>query len=86
MNLEKEIQEIKERNQRVEADKAWETSWFRIISVTLIIYAVAAFLLYFIGVENFFSAALVPAGGYFLSVQSLPMVKDFWLRTFWKGK
>ena len=86
MDFESEIQEIKGRNQRVEADKAWEISWFRIISVTLIIYAVAAFLLYFIGVENFFSAALVPAGGYFLSVQSFPILKYWWLRTFWTKK
>ena len=28
-NLEKEIKDIKLRNKRVEADKAWETSWSR---------------------------------------------------------
>ena len=27
--LEKEIEQIKERNKRVELDKAWETSWTR---------------------------------------------------------
>lgn len=29
--LEKEIEQIKERNKRVELDKAWETSWTRIV-------------------------------------------------------
>ena len=29
MNLEEEIKHIKERNQRVEKDKEWETSWTR---------------------------------------------------------
>ena len=28
-NLEKEIEKIKERNKKVELDKAWETSWIR---------------------------------------------------------
>ena len=27
--LEQEIEQIKERNKRVELDKAWETSWTR---------------------------------------------------------
>ena len=29
MDLNKEIEEIKKRNKRVELDKAWETSWTR---------------------------------------------------------
>jgi len=29
MNLKEEIEKIKERNKRVEADKAWETSYSR---------------------------------------------------------
>ncbi len=35
--LEKEVAAIKERNLRVEADKAWETSSFRIFSFCTII-------------------------------------------------
>lgn len=29
MNIEKEINDIKERNKKVELNKAWETSWIR---------------------------------------------------------
>ena len=66
-NLGKEIEAIKERNLRVEVDKAWETSYFRILLITVITYIIAAFLLYFIGANNFLLGALVPAIGFFLS-------------------
>lgn len=79
-NLQKEIELLKERNARVEADKAWETSWFRVILITGIIYIIAVIAMRMIGVENNFSNALVPAIGYFLSVQSLPFIKKWWTR------
>ncbi|OHB12506.1 MAG: hypothetical protein A3G46_00935 [Candidatus Zambryskibacteria bacterium RIFCSPLOWO2_12_FULL_39_16] len=84
--IEKEISVIKERNLRVEADKAWETSNFRIFSITLITYIVASFVLYFIGAKNFLLSALVPTAGYFLSVQSLPAIKRWWIENFLRGK
>jgi len=36
MNLEKEVTDIKARNKRVEADKAWETSWSRKIVIAVL--------------------------------------------------
>ena len=80
--LKKEIATIKDRNLRVEADKAWETSSFRIFSITIITYIVATFVLYFIGVKNFLLNALVPTAGFFLSIQSLPFVKRWWIKKF----
>ena len=38
--LEKEIELIKMRNKRVEADKAWETSWTRKICIAVLTYLV----------------------------------------------
>ncbi len=81
-NLENEIRAIKERNLRVEADKAWETSGFRIVSLCVITYIVAVCVLYVIGVGNFFLSALVPTAGFFLSVQSLPFIKRWWTKKF----
>ena len=78
-NLGKEIEAIKERNLRVEVDKAWETSYFRILLITVINYIIAAFLLYFIGANNFLLGALVPAIGFFLSTQTLPAIKKWWI-------
>jgi hypothetical protein len=78
--LEKELVEIKERNLRVEADKAWETSRFRIFSITIITYIVSVLVLYFIGANNILLSALVPTAGFFLSIQSLPAVKNWWIK------
>lgn len=78
--LEKEIEEIKQRNLRVEGDKAWETSYFRVLLISGIIYIVAVKVLYFIGNNNYFLNALVPPIGYFISVQSLPFIKKWWIK------
>ena len=78
--LEKEIEIIKARNQKVEADKAWETSYFRILLIAGIIYVIAVKVMYFIGSPNYFLDALVPPIGYFISVQSLPFIKKWWIK------
>lgn len=80
--LESEIATIQERNARVEADKAWETSHFRIFSLTIITYIVAVLVLIVIGGKNTFLNALVPTIGFFLSVQTLPIVKKWWIKKF----
>ena len=82
--LEKEVEEIKQRNSRVEADKAWETSYFRILLISGIIYVVAVKVLYFVGASDYYLNALVPAIGYFLSVQSLPFIKKWWMKNYEK--
>ena len=78
-NLEREIKMLKERNRRVEAEKGWETSSFRVFSIALITYIVAAVVLYTIGIENYFFAAVVPTLGYILSTLSLPAIRRWWM-------
>lgn len=73
------VERMLERNQRVEADKAWETSWTRRSVIALITYACAAAVLIVIEVPNPLLSALVPVVGYLLSVQSLPFIKKQWL-------
>lgn len=77
--LEEEVALIKERNQRVEVDKAWETSIARKISVLVITYILATLVMYIIGVQNFFIDSIIPTLGYFLSTQSLPFIKKWWV-------
>ena len=77
--LERELVEVKNRNLRVEIDKAWETSIFRIGTIVVITYVVASIVLHLIGVNNYFVSALIPTIGYFLSVQSLPFIKKWWI-------
>lgn len=79
-NIENQINSINERNKKVEADKAWETSNFRVFSICLITYIIASLILYFIGNQNFLRNALLPVVGYFLSTQSLPIIKDWWIK------
>lgn len=78
--LRKEILALKERNERVEADKAWETSWFRASTVALLTYLVMVLFLFSIHVEHYWIQALVPSLGFVLSTLSLPFVKRWWIR------
>jgi len=82
--LETEVALIKERNLRVEADKAWETSHFRVLLISTIIYVVTVKVMYFIGASNYLLNALVPPLGYFISVQSLPFIKKWWIKNNFK--
>jgi hypothetical protein len=81
-----EIETLKERNVRVEADKAWETSWTRRIAITLATYIVIGCYLMSLGVEKAWFHALVPATGYLLSTLSLPFLKRYWVRNIYKRK
>jgi hypothetical protein len=82
--IKKEINLIKERNKKVEADKAWETSSFRIFSIVVMTYIITAIVFYFIGVKNFLLSALIPTVGFYLSTQSLPFIKTWWINKFIK--
>ena len=82
--LENEIEIIKQRNSRVETDKAWETSYFRVLLISAIIYVIAVKVLMFIGSTDYFLNALVPPIGYFISVQSLPFIKKWWIKSYVK--
>ena len=79
MDLEQRVQKIEERNARVEAGKAWETSYVRILSIMAITYVVACGALFAIGNASPFTNALIPVLGYFLSTQSLPFIKRFYI-------
>lgn len=78
--LEQEVEIIKARNIKVEADKAWETSYFRVLLISGIIYILATIVLCLLNTQNCFLNALIPAAGYFISVQSLPFIKKWWIK------
>lgn len=80
--IELEIKTLKKRNRRVEADKAWETSRFRVFSLMVVTYIVAGIILFTIGAKNYFLNALLPTIGYFLSTQSLPKIKEWWVKKY----
>ena len=78
--LKRSVKHIEARNERVEADKAWETSVFRVVSITVITYIIATAVMYGIGVDKPWLGALIPTVGYFLSTQSLPILKKRWIK------
>ncbi|MDP6293960.1 MAG: hypothetical protein QF486_01320 [Candidatus Woesearchaeota archaeon] len=78
------IKTIQERNTRVEADKAWESSFTRRGLIALGTYAIALFFMTKIGVPNPALNALVPTGGYVLSTLSLPFIKLWWLKNVYR--
>ncbi|OGE81859.1 MAG: hypothetical protein A3E98_03160 [Candidatus Doudnabacteria bacterium RIFCSPHIGHO2_12_FULL_48_11] len=78
MDIEKEIELIKERNHKVEADKAWEISWTRRLFIAAVTYVVAGIWLVWINDSYPWLKAFVPAVGYLLSTFSLPIIKDWW--------
>lgn len=81
-HLEQQIADILERNKRVEADKAWETSWTRRLLITTLTYGIAVLFLWLIENDRFWLNAAVPALGYLLSTLSLPWVKRWWIRHY----
>lgn len=78
-NLETEIEQIKERNKRVELDKKWETSWTRKICIMILTYIVVIIYSYVIRkYDNIFLSSLVPVIGFTLSTLSLKLVRKIW--------
>ncbi len=80
MNIEKEIEEIKQRNKRVEADKSWESSYFRRILLTTFTYLAIAIYLEIINIPRPWLNAIVPAVAFMLSTLTLPLFKKVWMK------
>jgi hypothetical protein len=78
--LESEIKQIKERNKRVEADKAWETSWARKIIIALLTYIVIVLFFFAASLPKPFINSIVPAAAFVLSTLTLPIFKKLWLK------
>ena len=80
-DIEKEIELIKERNKRVEKDKAWETSWTRRICIMILTYIVVVIYSYIVQkYNNIFFSSIVPVIGFTLSTLSLSLVRKIWER------
>lgn len=79
MNVELEINKIKERNKRVELDKLWETSWTRRFFIMILTYIVVIIYSYLVKeVDSIFLSSLVPVIGFILSTLSLKVIRKIW--------
>lgn len=81
-SLQTEINEIKARNARVEADKKWETNSTRKLVILVLTYFCMSLFFYFAKLGNPFINAIVPSLGFFLSTLAVPFVKKIWLKKY----
>lgn len=78
-DLEKEIEQIKQRNERVELDKKWETSGTRKVCICVLTYIVVIIYSYLTNkINNIFLSSLVPVIGFTLSTISLNFIRKIW--------
>ncbi len=75
-----DIEAIKQRNQRVELDKAWETSKTRKFLIAIMTYILVVIFLFLIEAPNPFINAIVPVIGFFLSTLTLSWCKEKWVQ------
>lgn len=73
--LQKKIEKIEKRNLRVEADKNWERSWTRRVSIAILTYCFVSIFLYETEESAFLLKALIPVFGYILSTISLKVIR-----------
>ncbi|MBI2483750.1 hypothetical protein HYV71_01020 [Candidatus Uhrbacteria bacterium] len=78
--LNQEVAALKERNRRVEADKAWETSLTRKVAILVITYFIVFAFFLAAGVPRPFVNAVVPTLAFALSTATLPYLKKYWLK------
>ena len=78
--LRSEIEQLKNRNLRVEQDKAWETSNLRKALVAILTYFTILSFFILTGTSNPFLNAIVPTIGFLLSTITIRSVKAFWIK------
>lgn len=88
MSLEKiaqEIDQLKDRNKRVDVNKAWETSKTRKVLILALTYVIVVIFFFVAQLPNPFINAIVPSLGFFLSTLSVSVVKDWWIKHIYKN-
>lgn len=78
--LEAEIAALKLRNERVEGDKAWETSALRVRLLAGFTFVVTAAVFWLIAAPHPLRNACVPSLAYLLSTWTIPFVKRRFLQ------
>jgi hypothetical protein len=80
--LEDRVSAIEERNKKVEADKAWETSWIRMVLLSVLTYLLMVLFMWSADLSRPFTNAIIPSLAFVLSTLSFPAVKKWWIRRF----
>ena len=83
-SVEDRIIAIEERNKRVEGDKAWETCTLKKVLIIVFTYIFAVLYLKIADTTNPWLGAVVPCVGFFLSTQSINVIKKWWIKNHHK--
>lgn len=84
--LKKEITKIERRNRKVEADKAWETSWTRTLLISFLTYIAIVSYFYFAQLPRPWLNSVVPAIAFVLSTLTIPHFKKYWIKYLHRPK
>lgn len=82
--MKNKVKSVIDRNKRVEADKAWETSYTRRTILTIFTYLAIGVYLSAINIPRPWLNAIVPAVAFMLSTLTLPYFKKIWLTNIYK--
>lgn len=82
--LQEALLTIQERNARVETEKAWEVSWVRRLSITVVTFVITFAYMKLTKQEPLWLGSFVPAFGYLISTFSIPYMKEFWVNHCYK--
>lgn len=82
--IERRIRNIEQRNEKVELDKLWETSYARRLLLTLFTYLAIGFYLQAIQISKPWLNAIVPAFAFMLSTLTIPFFRRIWINYFRK--
>ncbi len=84
-DIKKELENIKQRNSKVELNKAWETSLTRKIIILIFTYILIGLTLLIIGNNEPWINAIIPTVAFFISTLSLPFIRKYWEKYIYKN-
>lgn len=80
VNLKAEIEKIKERNRRVETDKAWERSKTRNLFIALSSFVLIYIVMRQVNADHPLANAVLASLAYYFSTLSYGALKTWWLK------
>lgn len=82
--LQRQINDIRSRNARVDADKAWEVSRSRKIMIAFLTYIVIVIFFHSAQLPQPMVNAIVPTIGFLLSTITGNLIKKRWMKIVYK--
>lgn len=79
-DLKDQVEKIKQRNKRVEADKAWEISKTRTAFISAATFILIYIFMLLVKAEHPFLNSLISVVAYWLSTETYSILKKWWLK------